>query len=368
MDGPVIHFNSRGPNQLLLNPRLSKNEVSVLQELKEYFEREAGAVGYFFIASSGSSQQSGSSVKLIALEVGKVLNSASRFNHYFNTGKNAHWGLVLPDFHIAGLSIRARSFLAGSKVFVEAWPVRDFANQMQLISLVPAQIFDLVQMKVKAPQWIAKVFVGASGLNPELREQALKLGWPLVETFGMTETASMIAVKNDEYYKPFPGVETQIVSGRLSVRCDSLMTASLQKVNGEIVTKFPEEGWLLTEDRAELTEAGFKLLGRDADYIKVLGEGVSLVELRLHLTKLAPNALVEIVAIEDARAGSRLILAVDSEAAPVAAEMVRAFNQQCRPFEKILNWVVVKQWPKTDLGKLKIEELKRIVRAELKED
>ncbi len=119
----LIDFTLESPNHLLINPKLAEAEKFVLTELQAHFEKLFGNSNYFLIPSSGSSRQSFESVKLIALKKVSVLNSARRFNSYFGAGPSDNWGLVLPEFHVAGLGILARAHLAGAKVLKAEWPV-----------------------------------------------------------------------------------------------------------------------------------------------------------------------------------------------------------------------------------------------------
>lgn len=377
----MIDFSQDRPNQLLLNPKLSVIEKNTLIELKNIFEKNFSNYGYFLIASSGSSQKSDESVKLIALHTDKILNSARRFNQYFNVYENEHWGLVLPEFHVAGLSIRARAFLSGAKVFTREWKTDKLSdwiaeNNISYISMVPAQVYDLVQKQIKAPNSLKKIFVGASHLEVKLRAQALQLNWPLVETYGMTETSSMIAVKENNYFLVLPEVEVKTTSELLLIKCDSLMTASVQKsVDKIIINSLNEGSWYQTNDRVEILsindQLSLKFLGRSSDYIKILGEGVSLTELRSRFAEIALSkdiAVVqfELLALDDIRAGFKLILVVEINLGLVQAQAIlEIFNSKCRPYEKIQECVVIGQIPRTELGKLKIEELNRIVIEEL---
>ena len=371
----MIDFSAGSPNHLLINPKLAAAEIAVLTELQVHFENLFGASNYFLIPSSGSSRQSFESVKLIALKKVCVLNSARRFNSFFAAGPNDNWGLVLPEFHVAGLGILARAHLAGSTAVKAEWPVSQLAawleeNRISYMSQVPAQVYDLVQTQQQAPRNFKKIFVGAGALNSVLFEQVQKLGWQIEETFGMTETASMVAVKRAGLYELFPGVEAKVPTDVLQIQCDSLLSASVQKINDVVELKnFENDEWYETRDAAEMNDARhFRFLGRKDEYVKILGEGVSLSELRDVLEKsallLGENpALFELVSLEDERAGYRLVLAVAGGAA--YGDVLIQYNKSCRPFEKIGDVFELAQIPRTALGKLKRDELNSIIKESL---
>lgn len=370
----MISFAEGRANQLLLNPRLPEAEKAVFRKLQLEFERKVASTDHFLIASSGSTQTSNSSAKLVALSLKAVLKSAARFNNYFSAAEADHWGLVLPEFHVAGLGIFARANLSGALVFEREWQVKDFsdwikANGIRFVSLVPTQIFDLVNLKVAAPSDLRGVLVGAGALSDELRKRALALKWPITETYGMTETASMIAINKQGLYFPLPGIEIKTEAGILKIKCNSLLTAAIQQVENEItIVKFPADEWFTTEDLAEINAGGFRFLGRRGEYIKILGEGVALSELRSKLAQLAlvsgcNPASFELIALEESRAGFQLIVAVeDAESYDKCLKLINFYNLSCRPYEKIAKCVVVGQIPRTALGKLKTDDLKRIVR------
>jgi O-succinylbenzoic acid--CoA ligase len=379
MGSTLIHFNIKEKNQLLLNPKLSANEKNNLIELKLELEKVLGTCGYFIIASSGSSQMLNQSVKLIALSTQSILNSALRFNSFFKALPTDKWGLVLPVFHVAGLSTYARASLTGAQVCVTDWNVELiyewlFVNQISHISLVPAQVFDLVNLKLTSPVSIKKIFVGAGSLNLEIKKSFKDLGWPVVETYGMTETCSMIAVKNEnDYFTVMPDVHISELDNKLKILCNSLLTAWVQKTDNVMQTQvYLNDQWLLTEDRIELIDVNqFKYLGRSQDYTKILGEGVSLTEIRSifdsYVIELKLNVQNFVVTnVDDLRTTNKLILAVENSVdKPDAEKLVKMYNESCRPFEKILHCIYIRQIPRTSLGKLKNEELKSKLLIEL---
>ena len=374
----MIAFGLQDANQLLINPRLSADEQSGTRLLQRELEKQLGPSGYFFISTSGTARAAGESTKLIALSVDAVLNAARRFQSYFEATEADHWGLVLPHFHVAGLSVYARAHVAGSDVFTRGWNVAGLQNWLEthhiaFVSLVPAQVFDLVQAKVRCPSSVKKIFVGAGSLNAELRRQTEQLGWPVAETYGMTETCSMIAVRAaGELFKVMPGVNVRREEV-LTIQCDSLLTAYAQQKNGRIEISHHKSGdWYFTEDLAEITadQAGvyLRLCGRRYEYIKILVEGVSLPELREKLEMVASGMKMNplhlaLLALESEREGFRLILVAEETVAPdQVSSLVQIFNQQCRPYEKITQTERVPVIPRTELGKLKADELKAIIK------
>ncbi|MBY0453180.1 MAG: AMP-binding protein, partial [Bdellovibrionaceae bacterium] len=257
----MISFAPDALNQMPLNPRLGEEERNIFFELKKEFEKKAGDRGFILVASSGTSQNQNESAKLIALKVSAVLNSARRVNTYLGAKAAESWGLALPSFHVAGLGVRARAFLAGSSVFELDWQPATLHTQLtekkiSYLSLVPAQVFDLIQAGVQAPANLKKVFIGAGSMTGGIRAGILALGWPVVETYGMTETASMIAIREETAdFKVMPGVEVRLHDEKLQVRCDSMLSAVVQKKSGLIQTEILAEGdWYETRDHVVLNE------------------------------------------------------------------------------------------------------------------
>ncbi len=353
-------------NQLLTNPKSSPQEKSDQFDLKQEFEKQYGTKNYFLIPSSGSSRSNHESVKLVALHHDAVMNSAKRIVNHFNLDCSMAWGCVLPLFHVAGLGIHTRAFVVRAKVHQKDWTADGFAhwissNDIQLISLVPTQIFDLVQKNVTSPKGLKHVFVGGAKLDNNLKEQILKLNWPIVETYGMTETSSMIAIGDAKNMRLLPDVEVALTGHQLKIKCNSLLTCSLQKIDGEVHFKTPENGWYQTEDLAELSMQGqnvvLKLLGRQADFIKINAEGVSLSHLR---QVLGENSKLALLALANQRSGFDIVLV--HENVEHIKDVVAELNKQVKPFEMIRKVFCVDKIPKTDLHKIMYKKLEEIIK------
>ncbi len=369
---PLIDWTENSENQLMINPKLPIEEKKVLQELSEKFKQSISDKNYFLIPSSGSSKSTDESVRLIALKKSAVLNSAKRVNEQFSLNKEMNWGCVLPTFHVGGLGILARAHLSDSKVFLNDWKtlvsgrICDWIikNKIQIISLVPAQIYDLVQNNIQSPPILKTVFVGGSELSLALAEKAVALGWPVFQTYGMTETASMIAFKSNiqnDFFELMNGVD--VLDSNVS--CNSLASYSVQNIKNEVYIENFSESFKLS-DQVEVKGRQLKFLGRSDDRIQINSETVSMSELRSRLefviieNKLNLNEFA-LIAIPDERSENKLIL-VSENINPIVIEQ---YNLNQRPYEKIIGHVLIKKIPRTDLGKVKYIELIDLVSSEL---
>ncbi len=361
---PLIDWSENSENHLLINPKIPIGEKTILFELAEKFNQSVSDKNYFLIPSSGSSKSADESVRIMALKKSAVLNSAKRVNDQFHFAKEMNWGCVLPTFHVGGLGILARANLAKSKVFfgdwknllsgdISEWIVK---NKIQMISLVPAQIYDLVQKNIKSPQILKTVFVGGSELSQALAEKAVSLGWPIVQTYGMTETASMIAFKSNiqnDFFELMNGVE--VLDSNVS--CNSLASYSVQKIKNEIfIQNFSD--FFKMSDQVEIKGRQLKFFGRSDDRIQINSETVSMSELRSQLEAIVLQMNLNIsdfalVAIPDERSENKLILVCEN----YDSALIDQFNLHQRPYEKILGYTLVKKIPRTDLGKVKYQEL-----------
>ncbi|MBC7466833.1 MAG: AMP-binding protein [Bdellovibrio sp.] len=365
-----FNFSENAPNQLLVNPKATKQEKNDLIYLQFEFEKNHGTKGYFLVPSSGSSKSENETVKLIALTQDAVITSAKRINEYFNFTADLNWGLVLPYFHVAGLGVYARAHFANSAVFFSDWEPGNLLNwinekKIHLMSLVPTQIFDIVQRQIICPETVRIVFVGAASLSPELKEKALQLKWPIVEAYGMTETASMIAVKLEDQLEVMTGVSVAQTNDKLKIKCESLMTCAIQKVNNQVIFKTLENGWLQTEDRVEIkSKDGIKfltLLGRDSDFIKINGEGVSLSQLR---QALGAHPEMTLLALPNQRTGHEIVLAHETSVSRDTLKLIiNEYHNKVRPFEFIKKIFAVEQIPKADLGKIKFKNLEEMIKG-----
>ena len=138
--------------------------------------------------------------KLCLISKEAFLESAQAVNQHLQVEKKDIWLICLPLFHVSGLSILARSFCSAFLAVRSSgsWKAQNFKkelkkNKASLCSLVPAQLYDLVYHEIKSPKSLRALVIGGDALSPFLYKKARKLGWPVLISYGLTETSSQIA-------------------------------------------------------------------------------------------------------------------------------------------------------------------------------
>lgn len=343
----------------LLNPRLTAAEAAQLRESARLLPDLAGHV---WITTSGTTTATGR-FKWVALSKQAILASAASVNRHLEATVRDVWVHALPSFHVGGLGIWARADLSGSEVReLEKWDAHAFmevASGATLSALVPTQVFDLVQAGLRAPASLRAVIIGGAALNESLYQSARTLGWNLLPSYGMSETASQIATASlatlpggemPRTLTVLPHAEVEIRGGRIAVRATSLFSGYV--IDGEWIDP-KVEGWFLTEDRGALPSPGqLRIIGRADSFVKIGGESVELSKLEEIFESLKGALDAVLVALPDERLGSIVALVHASGALDEITALQTAFNERVLPFERIRSVHPVEQIPRSPLGKL----------------
>jgi len=359
-------------SQVFYNPRLSAAEID---EAKTLIDEFSELKNHIWIATSGST-----SLKWAALSKTAVLTSASAVNAHLRCTKKDVWLTPLPIFHVGGLGVFARSHLCG-------FTVKDISNlkwdpvnflkiaedcQATLSALVPAQIYDLLSLGLKAPVSFRGIIIGGAGLSPDIYSKAINLGWPLLPSYGLTECSSQVATAEIEsigkgrfpLLKVLSHVDVSIDPDEfICLDSASLLSGYAFKANGKWEFSDPKiNGVYRSEDRGSMKNGYLEVKGRNADFVKIGGEAVNMSRLEhlFQLSKLELNFKCEtaIVAMPDARLGHAVHLAA-TQLVPNA--LIDHFHKKVMPYEKIRKIHVLEALPKTALGKLIKSDLIKLI-------
>lgn len=213
--------------------------------------------------------------KGVELTVGNQWWSAQGFALQAGLFPNDRWLNVMPLFHVGGLTILFRSVIHGSTVFLESRFNAQSAHTLMeqeditLLSVVPTMLHRLLELGRPAPASLRLVLLGGAPATQALIHKARREGYPVVATYGMTETSSQVVTQDIHDEGPSSGhanlpTQIRIVSDGRDCPSDQL---------GEIWIKGPTvargywrqpketqsvflDGWLKTGDLGVLDEWG----------------------------------------------------------------------------------------------------------------
>lgn len=305
---------------MLLNPRLDKAWRGRI--LSAEFPDLADHV---WLATSGTTGR----WKVVALSRAALEASAAAVNRHLSANSADCWLNPLPLFHAGGLGIVVRAALAGSRCeFMDDWDAGEFARRAAqcgatLSSLVPAQVHDVVAAGLACPRALRAIVVGGGALDESLRLRAAELGWPLLPSYGMTETCSQVATAKPgaAEFDRLPLLEhieaREGEGGVLELRGPSLLTGWMVFMpDGTSRWEDPKTGgWFRTGDRAGLHDGRLHFLGRADDLVKIRGELVDVAALEHLLQARVASGLVRIDVESDERNGAALVVVAENASA-----------------------------------------------------
>src|SRR4051812_10388012 len=184
------------------------------------------------------------------------------------------WLCPMPLSHVGGLMILARSAAAGSTVVLEPFEAERTARTLRegditLASLVPTMLARILDAGGRPGPRLRRIMLGGGPCPPALLRRAADAGFPVSQTYGLTEACSTVTLAD-------PGdLET---AGR-ALPGTGLTVAE----DGEILIPGPtvvgEWDALRTGDLGRLDDQGrLTVIGRKSDTIVTGGENVAPAE------------------------------------------------------------------------------------------
>jgi len=286
---------------------------------------------------------------------------------------------VLPLYHVSGLMQLLRSFLSGGHVILGDCSALASAVPGLCFSLVPTQLQRLLQQAqaLSVLKSARVIFIGGAALSSDLAARARKLQLPLVLSYGMTESAAMVAVRPvaDFFSKPgmssavsLPHVEIDILDhkgtrcrlnevGTIRIQSRSLFKGYHGKIPLEISAGY------LTDDLGYLDADGYlSVIGRSDRLIISGGEKIDPLEVERAI--LATNLASEVLALGcfDAEWGQRLVVFYVPTSRSI---MTEEWQQHLRP--RLVAHKLPKQWipvdvlPLDEKGKVQLHKIEQLI-------
>jgi acyl-[acyl-carrier-protein]-phospholipid O-acyltransferase/long-chain-fatty-acid--[acyl-carrier-protein] ligase len=207
------------------------------------------------------------------------------------------------------------------------------------------------------------------------RTYAEKFGLRILEGYGVTETAPVLALNTPMFNRfgtvgrimpgmearlePMPGVEE---GGRLHVSGPNIMLGYLKSENPGVLEP-PPEGWHDTGDIVVIDKDGFVTIkGRAKRFAKIAGEMVSLAAVEALAAECWPGVLSGVASLPDARKGERLVLVTQQKDATRAAFQAFAKSKGAADLMIPAEVMVVPAVPVLGSGKLDFAGISKLVK------
>jgi O-succinylbenzoic acid--CoA ligase len=256
------------------------------------------------------------------------------------------WLLALPLAHAGGLSIVVRCLIARRPIVLveREGDLATMLPRATLASFVPAQLEALVG-KVE-PASLRAVVLGGAAASPALIERARAANWPVLASYGLTETFGQIATAKT------PGGPLELLPG-VEVTCDDTIAIRAPQLATAYLDGTPIAPRLVTADLGRLDADGtLHVLGRRDDVIISGGEKVHPLEVEAVLAATPGVSAACAFALPDAKWGSIVGAAVATTAAFDRGAALAAWHRALPPFARPRRLAALATLPALPSGKL----------------
>ena len=329
----------------------------------------------------------------------------SETGHFVNSNRSADylWGNPLPLYHAGGVAIIFRALLNGCGIFL--WNrfdsvdlCRDLEKYTALkrLSLVPTMLKRVVEyakkQKSRPRHHLEEILIGGGPAPSELVDKARRDHWPVVHSYGMTETCGQISVQSikgesppNSVGQPFPDHEISIKdsnnlelppeeTGELWVRGPQVFPGYLSPSDslksflpGNLYTDScfcsvndQTLPWFKTGDYAWKDRNGNLFIeNRRTDIIITGGENVSVINVESALLEIQNISDAGVTGLPDDEWGQILVALVTSSTELEQSQIRKHLNQKLLPPQIPKKIFQVSYIPRTSLGKIRRKELQK---------
>ena len=358
----------RGDVFFLGDPRLAPNNDDAAENLPvaagDVDAAAAEGRGWLRVATGGTSGE-----RRWARHDERTLTAAVR-------GFCAHFGLtrvnavdVLPAYHVSGLMARVRCAETGGRHVAWSWkrleagerPELDVTQGDWVLSLVPTQLQRLLAAPA-AVAWLRGfkvIFVGGGPVWPELADAAAQAGLRLSLSYGMTETAAMVAaLRPEEFLAGARSCGGVLPHATITLNADGRVGIAGESVFLGYGTSERTEEIFWTEDLGRWNERGhLEILGRRDAVIITGGKKVQPQDVEAALRASGEFSDVAVIGVPDAEWGEIVVACYPAGGrAPDLAQAVASVRGAMKP----KRFLAVADWPRTAQGKINRAQLKAL--------
>lgn len=308
LNGKVFYYDEIAAYSFRNSIAINGYEAKTLELCRDWLT----GVQEFGIQTSGST----GAPKVITLSREQLEASAKATIKALQIQKNDKLLVCLNTESVGGLMLLVRAFLADMQLTI----IEPTANPLAFLppqtyfdyaSFVPMQMHEMFLFSPDSIPFfnnMKAILVGGAPVNYQLHKQIKNLTVPVYHTYGMTETASHVALRllntpeSSPYFKTLSGIEI----GTDERNC---LTIKGAQTNNELIT---------TNDLVKLLDAEtFEWLGR-ADFVinsggvKIQAEKVeAAVEFALAQMGLVLNSFIS--SVPDIKLGEKVVVVFESQ-------------------------------------------------------
>jgi len=326
--------------------------------------------------------------KGVMLSEDNILHNIEGFIERLGFGPSDKILLALPLFHSYGLTIALTTLINGvSTALVPKFQPKAIARMLMeegitVLPLVPTFFQILLDQLSVLPEGFKhptlRYCVSGGAALPEVILTAVetRLGIPVLEGYGLTETSPVVAVNDpalgrvlNSVGKPLDNIQVKLDvtpqspdEGEILVSGKSVMIGYYKDPEGTAAILCSQEGWFKTGDLGQIdAEGNLYVTGRIKDLIIKAGENISPQPIEAAL--MAINGVKEsaVIGMPDTKLGEKIVACLSVEGAQDANQIKQALKASLKPFYMPDEILFFDELPKTATGKV----AKRLVKEQL---
>lgn len=228
--------------------------------------------------------------KIACHSIGNHLYNARGSQMMIPLDPSDRWLLSLPLFHVGGIAILFRCYIAKAAVVISSK-----FDGITHLSLVSTQLQRMLKNKTPAPD-LKCILLGGGPIAH------FEAPWKVMPTYGLTEMSSQVVTANQIH----PYAEMKLAEdGEILVRGKILFKGYWEN---ELI---PQEGWFATKDLGRWHEGKFEVLGRKDNMFISGGENIQPEEIEKELCNVEGITQAVVVSVPDVEFGARPVAFID---------------------------------------------------------
>lgn len=243
--------------------------------------------------------------KTIKLSKNSLIQSAKLTADFLNVSPDMNALLCLSAKYIAGKMMIVRAFVSALNIVCvepDGNPLKNIQSSIDFAAMIPLQVTNSLKSEKKKLENIRKLIIGGGRIDPKLHQRIIDFPNEVYATFGMTETATHIALKKlnttktNEHYKCLPGIKIN----QNTDHCLQIYAPHIS--NQEIKTK---------DIVNTFSESEFEIIGRMDNMINSGGLKISPEELEQKISAFIDKSIL-ITSLPDEELGEKIILLIEN--------------------------------------------------------